>query len=48
MKIKSQKEIKTIKPLKLNDPLRMQPINAQEEIWKPVRVKEQVNSRCAK
>ena len=44
MKIrKSQKDLKTLKPLKLNDPVRMQPINAQEEIWKPARVTEQVN-----
>ena len=42
---KSQKDLKTLKPLKLNDPVRKQPISAQQEIWKPARVKEQVNSR---
>ena len=43
--LKSQKDIKTLKPLKLNDPVRIQPINAQEEICSPARVKEQVNPR---
>ena len=43
--IKSQKDLKPLKPLKVNDPVRMQPINAQEEIRKPARVQEQVNPR---
>ena len=31
--------------MKLNDPVRMQLINAQEAVWMPARVKEQVNPR---
>ena len=45
MKIKLQKDHRALKPLKLNDPVRMQPNNAQKEIWKPARVKKQGNPK---